>query len=102
MNLFLLLCIGIDLYRSARNYTMHCSQKGFHFYHFSTFHSRLKTDSFYSCTTTRPPPQPVTTVAPRCLLGLTFSSFDLAPNRNEKFGYCGLDLVWRRCITWSP
>jgi len=24
---------------------------------------------------------------------LTFPDFDLAPKRNEKFGYCGLDLV---------
>jgi len=26
---------------------------------------------------------------------LTFPDFDLASKRNEKFGYCGLDLVWR-------
>jgi len=34
--------------------------------------------------------------APRCLPGLTFSDFDLALKRNEKFGYiyCGLDLVY--------
>jgi len=25
--------------------------------------------------------------------GLTFPDFDLAPKRNEKFGYRGLDLV---------
>ena len=31
-----------------------------------------------------------TTLSPR---GLTFPDFDLAPKRNEKFGYCGLDLV---------
>ena len=48
---------------------------------------------FYSCTTTRPPSSPTPTVAPRCLPGLTFPDFDLAPKRNEKFGYCGLDLV---------
>ena len=28
-----------------------------------------------------------------CLFGLTFLNFDLAPKRNEKFGYCGLDFV---------
>src|SRR6218665_2269709 len=48
---------------------------------------------FYSCTTTRPPSSPTATVAPRCLPGLTFPDFDLAPKRNKKFGYCGLDLV---------
>src|SRR6218665_2188925 len=32
-------------------------------------------------------------IAPRCLPGLTFPDFDLAPKRNEKFGYCGLDLL---------
>src|SRR6218665_2314295 len=47
----------------------------------------------YSCTTTRPPSSPTPTVAPRSLPGLTFPDFDLAPKRNEKFGYCGLDLV---------
>ena len=36
---------------------------------------------------------PVTTVAPRCLLGLTFTDFDSALKRNELFGYCGLDFV---------
>jgi len=29
-------------------------------------------------------------------LGMTFPDFELAPKRNEKFGYCGLDLVERR------
>ena len=33
------------------------------------------------------------TVAPRCFPDLTFQDFDLAPKQNEKFGYCGLDLV---------
>ena len=36
---------------------------------------------------------PTPTVAPRCLPGLTFPDFDLAPKRNEKFGYCALDMV---------
>ena len=44
-----------------------------------------------SCT--RPPPPPITNVAPRCLLSLTFVDFDLAPKWNKKFGYCRLDLV---------
>jgi len=39
------------------------------------------------------PPSPTPTIAPRCLLGLTFPDFDLALKRNEKFGYGGLDLV---------
>jgi len=34
--------------------------------------------------------------SPRCLPGLIFPDFDLTPKRNEKFGYCGLDLVQRR------
>ena len=48
---------------------------------------------FHSCTSTRPPSSPTATIAPCCLLGLTFPDFDLAPKQNEKFGYCGLDLV---------
>jgi len=32
---------------------------------------------FYSCAMTRPPPPPITTIAPNCLLGLTFPDFDL-------------------------
>src|SRR6218665_4227575 len=31
--------------------------------------------------------------SPHCLLPLTFPDFDMAPKRNEKFGYCGLHLV---------
>jgi len=34
---------------------------------------------------------PIATVASRCLLGSTFLDFDLAPKRNEQFGYCLLD-----------
>src|SRR6218665_2501534 len=67
----------------------------------ATFHSRLKTElfkisfisRFHSCTTTRQLSSPTATVEPRCLPGLTFPNFDLAPKRNEKFCYCGLDLV---------
>ena len=56
---------------------------------------------FYSCATTRPPPPQVTIVAPLRLLGLTSQDFDPAPKWNEKFGYCRLDLVWCRWISWS-
>jgi len=48
---------------------------------------------FHSCTITRPPSSQTATIAPRCFPGLTFPDFDLAPKRNERFGYCGLDLV---------
>jgi len=37
-----------------------------------------------------------------CLLGLTFLDFYLAPKRNKKFLFCGLDLVSCRLISWSP
>src|SRR6218665_3147720 len=42
------------------------------------------------------PPHSVLLLLPRSswlIPGLTFPDFDLAPKRNEKFGYCGLDLV---------
>ena len=54
----------------------------------ATFHSRRKTELLklsYSgstnCATTHPPPPPppIAIAAPRCLLGLTFPNFDLAP-----------------------
>jgi len=71
----------------------------------ATFHSRLKTELFkisYPDSTSAPPhvrhSSPITTVASRCLLGLTFSDFDQEPKRNEKFGYCELTLVWHRWI----
>jgi|SRR6218665_3646196 len=44
---------------------------------------------FYFCATTRPSSPPIATVAPRCLLVLTCP----APKRNERFGYCELELV---------
>src|SRR6218665_1781709 len=40
-----------------------------------------------------PPSSQTATVAPRCFPGLTFPDFDLTPKRNEKFGYCGLEMV---------
>jgi len=39
-----------------------------------------------------------TTLSPR----LDLPGFWLAPKRNEKFSYCGLDLVYRRWISGSP
>src|SRR6218665_4127977 len=57
----------------------------------ATFHSRLKIELFklsYPDSTPEPPPSsPITIVALPCLLGLTFPDFDMAPKRNEKFGY---------------
>jgi len=50
----------------------------------------------------RPPSLPIATIAPRCLLGWTFTDFDPAQKRKEKFGYCGTDLVYRRWTSWSP
>src|SRR6218665_816125 len=49
---------------------------------------------FYSCAMTRPLSPPIATIGPCCLLGLTFWVFDLAPKRNQKFGHCGLHLVY--------
>ena len=40
-----------------------------------------------------PASPPIAAVVPRCLLGLTFPDFDLAPKGYEKPGYCGLDLI---------
>src|SRR6218665_4131223 len=53
---------------------------------------------FYS-SATRPPSPPIATVAPRYLLDLTFPDFDLAPKRDEKFGYSLIaDLIWYSAV----
>ena len=56
-------------------------------------HGENNDEVVFTYTTARPPSSPTATVAPSCLPGLTFTDFDLALKRNEKFGYCGLDLV---------